>query len=203
MAAGTLLATPNGWRAARSLSPGDLLLTLDGGTMPVLGVEHHALWDAPEAAPAKLWPYHVPRGAIGNTSPLHLLQGQHVLFEEAVALDLFGVYSVAVPVTELEGYFGIRRQPPDGAISAVTLHMEQTEVLLAEGGTMLLCPAQSPAALELSEAQEVIYPVLLPAHCQSLLDELEEQGGAGAAAAAAPDDPDAMLDEVARYAALA
>lgn len=202
-AASVRLATPHGWRPAHALRAGDEVITLDGGTQTVREIFRQPVWSSTDACPANLWPYVVPAGALGNTGALTLMQGQHVLFEEDAALEMFGVFSVGVPVTELEGYFGITRLAPVGRLELVYLIMDQNEVLIAEGGAMILCPAGKARASgdraggsllsdEWSEQPEstgegIDYPVLQPAHCESLLDELVDRGGIGGTYMPEPD----------------
>lgn len=210
-AAHVRLATPMGWRPTHGLRAGDEVFTLDGGTQIIRDVLRQPVWSAAEPCPANLWPYLVPAGALGNTGALSLTQGQHVLFEEEAALEMFGAFLVAVPVTELEGYFGIQRIAPVGRLDLVFLIMDQNEVLMAEGGAMVLCPAGQPGGNrsaggdplgaaghaagtahehrppradvldyaypdDAASEESIEYPVLQPAHCESLLDELEGRG---------------------------
>ena len=131
IAGGTLIGTPAGWRAARTLRPGMLVHTLDGGVRPLADVLHRPA-GADEAA------IRVPGGALSNCGDLWLMPRQDVVIESPVLRAVLGVPQALVAAEELEGLLGCRRVRgwPEGV---VTLRCAGDEIVFANSGALLRC----------------------------------------------------------------
>lgn len=142
-AAGTEVATTEGWRPVEALAPGDRVLTFEHGSQPVRAVQRGLLWRGAAPCPEPLWPLLVPAGALGNTSPLTLLPEQSVLVESDLAEDLYGDPFVLLSVRYLEGALGIRRVAPGlgQPVEVVIPLFDQPEIAFANGAALILCPA--------------------------------------------------------------
>lgn len=134
-APGTLIDTSRGWRPVEDLAPGDRVQTFDGGLVPLV----RATCD--EGPSVRLW--HVPAGAIGNCSDFTLAEGQFIGFRGRMAQRLFGIPLVMAPATALGGFRGIR--PAKGSAPTITLAFAQEDIAMAQTGTLLLVPGQTPA----------------------------------------------------------
>jgi len=146
-AADTRVATPMGWREVGALSVGDKILTVDDDWQPVRQLHKSILWPGKIGCPKALRPLHVPGGVFGNDTPMTLLPEQGVMFESEEALEMFGAYSVIVPASLLEGFFGTYRFIPKGELDVVSLVFDREELIVTETGAMVQCPRHGPAGL--------------------------------------------------------
>ena len=144
---GTQIATPEGWRAVERLSPGDRLLTFDGGPQSVIAVQSAQVEAGHTAWPQAHWPLEVPDGALGNRGVLRLLPCQPVLLESDLAEDMFGDPFALVPAAALEGWRGIARAAPRPQETAHILILPTDAVIYAAGHALVYCPADSSAGL--------------------------------------------------------
>lgn len=140
-AAGTDIATPDGWRSVEDLVPGDRVLTFDHGSRAVRSVRRGRLWRGGRMCPRPLWPLWVPKGALGNTTPLTLLPEQSVLVESDLAEALFGDPFVLLPAHMLDGLWGIHRLPPERPVEVIVPLFDRPEVAFANGAALMFCPA--------------------------------------------------------------
>lgn len=187
LAAGTLLATPQGWRPVEDLRVGDKVLTFDGGLQPVARIHKGLLWRGQGACPPALWPLKVPEGSLGNTQELQLLPEQNVLIESDAAEDIYGDPFALVPATALEGALGIERHPQTGPLAVFSLGFESDEIVYLNGSTLAFCPSRmdgSPVPLDEIDDGSVLqeYCVLTDLEARAVVRELM----AGAADETAP-----------------
>ncbi|MDF0600362.1 Hint domain-containing protein [Psychromarinibacter sp. C21-152] len=154
--AGTLVATAMGWRPVEAIARGDLVLTFDRGMQKVTRITKAIAWSeaVSEAVsearqiPRAAWPLHVPAGALGNAAPMTLLPDQAVMLESDTAEVLYGDPFALVTGADLDGFRGIARVPPRGAVEAVMLHFEQDEVVFAGEGALAHCAADRMMSIE-------------------------------------------------------
>jgi len=140
-AAGALVATHLGWRPVEALTVGDYVLTFDNGMQPVAAVTRGAYWLAPGDCPDHLLPICVPAGVLGNDRPMTLLPEQSVMVESDAAEELLGDPFALISAEGLLGFRGIDRMLPWQAFDVVTLHFAQDQVIYADGGALVYCPA--------------------------------------------------------------
>ncbi|MGB3243495.1 MAG: Hint domain-containing protein, partial [Sulfitobacter sp.] len=139
--AGTRVASNLGWRSIEALTVGDSVLTFDNGMQVVSEIRRMTFWtDAPDTAPA-MWPVIVPAGALGNRNELTLLADQGVLVECDAADELYGDPFAVIPAHTLDGIRGITRAAPDAQIELIAIYFEAEQVIYAEGGALIHCPA--------------------------------------------------------------
>jgi hypothetical protein len=138
----TAIATPQGWRQAASLMPGDEVLTFDNGVRPVAASAIHAL--SPDGGGH--WPMCVPPWALDNRDEVLLLPEQKVLIEADVAEELFGEAFVLVPAQALQGWRGIDRARPPQGKAAVVLRFDEPQIVYASRGVLLSCPGEGLAS---------------------------------------------------------
>lgn len=187
MMAGTKVASNLGWRVAEGLAVGDKVLTFDHGMQEIVGIERQTFWlDAPDTEQAQ-WPVIVPVGALENRVPLTLLADQGVMVESDAAADVFGDPFVIVPAHALVGVRGITRQAPKTPVELIALTFAEEQVVYAEGGALIHCPAKIKTLDSFIDAQSG-YDVLSPkdaafvAECLSVEDEMLASGGMAAVA---------------------
>jgi hypothetical protein len=140
-AAGALVATHLGWRPVEALTTGDHVLTFDNGLQPITAVTRGAYWLAPGDCPDHLLPISVPVGVLGNDRPMTLLPEQSVMVESDAAEELLGDPFALISAEGLLGFKGIHRMRPWQAFDVVTLHFVQDQVIYADGGALVYCPA--------------------------------------------------------------
>lgn len=128
----TLVATPEGWRAAGGLALGDPVLTVGAGPLSLVSVAR---------AEAPLWVQALPAGACGNRAPVVLPPGQCLLFEPRPG-DL-----ALIPAEALEGWRGVRSRP-NGA-RPLTLQLQWPEMIYAGPGLILSLPGMGRSACPL------------------------------------------------------
>ncbi len=132
-AAGTRIATPQGWRRVEALRAGDLVETLDDGPQPILWTNGAATLAVGAARPVR-----VRAGALGNAADL-VVSRQHLLMVEGPDVELlFGEPQVLAAAKDLiDGQAVVE----DGCCGMVRYHhilMDRHQVLIAEGA-----PAES------------------------------------------------------------
>lgn len=156
--AGTLIATPDGERAAEALSPGDLVLTKDHGAQPLRWLGTRRVEGAGDFAPI-----HIRANTFGAhrdllVSPLH-----RILIRDTLAELLFGESEVLVAARDLVNDHSVRRRPMD-RVTYVHLLFDQHEVIFSQGlETESFLPGpQTKAYFEDTIMTEIyaIFPVL-------------------------------------------
>lgn len=141
IAAGTRVATAIGWRDAAALQAGDMVLTFDGGLQEVRAVLRRRLWEGRGPCPEAFWPLAVPAGALENAKAMMLLPNQGVMLESDLAEELYDDPFALVPAVAFAGLHGIERVFPGDPIDVVCLQFESDQVVFAEQGALLFCPA--------------------------------------------------------------
>jgi hypothetical protein len=129
----TLIDTAAGWRPADSLRIGDHVQTWDGGAARVLGLDRRPLADGSRAIV-------LPGGLFDVCSDLVLLPDQHLLLDTGDDPAFPDALAVLIPARALEGRPGIRSVTLTQA-SAVTPLFADEEILWAQSGARLHCPA--------------------------------------------------------------
>ena len=85
---GTLIETEFGFKQARTLRPGDMVQTFDGGLREVVNIRH--------SVPRLTAMVHVPVGALGNDAALDLPSDAIVAIEGDLALELFALQGIGI-----------------------------------------------------------------------------------------------------------
>ena len=130
---GTLVETPQGWRAIETLAIGDSVATLDGGFAPITHLQS-GLSDAP------LW--RLPAGALNNCSDLLLSGDQYIATPETAELDLYDAPYVLLPVSALTGFRGIAPTISTAPYRIFELGFATEEVLYVQSGAMVHAPSR-------------------------------------------------------------
>ena len=179
--AGTRVATSMGWRDVGALQEGDMVLTFDGGLQPVTGLRRRPMWSGRGACPSAFWPLLIPAGALENAKAMLVLPRQGVMLESDVAEEVLGDPFVLVPAVALEGVRGIERSYPDDPVDVITLSFETDQVVFAEQGALLFCPASGDLVQTALEAPagggECLYemlPTTSAVHLARGLDAVDE-----------------------------
>lgn len=125
--AGTLIATPDGERAAEALCPGDLVLTQDDGPQPLRWIGTRQV-----AATGDFAPIHIRANTFGDhrdvlVSPLH-----RVLIRDNMAELLFGESEVLVAARDLVNDRSVRRRE-GGEVTYVHLLFDRHQVVFSDG----------------------------------------------------------------------
>ena len=144
---GTRIASNLGWRPVEDLVTGDHVLTFDDGPQVIRHVRRHVLWDGRGECPRHLHPIRLFAGTCDLTRDVTVLPGQAVMIESDAAEAVTGDPFALVSASALRGMQGAGRLHVDGPIEVVELFFETDEVIHAEGGLLLFCPAL-PDAVE-------------------------------------------------------
>lgn len=125
--AGTMIATPDGERAAETLKPGDLVLTQDDGPQPLRWIGTRQV-----AATGDFAPIHIRANTFGAhrdllVSPLH-----RVLIRDNLAELLFGEAEVLVAARDLVNDRSVSRRA-GGEVTYVHLLFDRHQVVFSEG----------------------------------------------------------------------
>lgn len=167
--AGTKVATSIGWRPVEAIAAGDLVLTFDGGLLPVKQVVRRQFW-TDESDPAD-WPLKVPAGALGNRGDMYVLPRQLILVESDTAEAVLGDPFALIPAAALDGFRGITTVRPGEVIEAIELQFESEEIVYANIGALFL----APAAGDLLSQRESTYAPLGLEQANFLVDCLAEE----------------------------
>ena len=183
LAAGTQVATAQGWRNIEAVQVGDKVLTFDDGMQKVVSIQ--TAWVLPEQrqlATTQL-PLHVPKGALGNKSDLTLMPEQAVMIESDLGEVMFGDPFTLIPALALEGFKGITRQRPSRPLQVVSLQFDNDQVVFASVGALFYCPsneAQSVAGI-FEESYMPGYEVLTLSKAREFVDTMEDEDAQDAA----------------------
>lgn len=164
---GTLLATPQGPRAVETLSPGDLVLTVDAGAQPVrwVGQTDH-VWPG---AQEKHKPIEIKAGALGHGLPERnmAVSPQHrMLMAGPAVAEMFDTPEVLALAKGLTGLRGVRVMQGRRKASYVSVLLDRHHVLIAEG-------AQTESFYPGPTALDMLSP-LYATQVRSLFPALEE-----------------------------
>jgi hypothetical protein len=167
--AGTRVASNLGWRAIDALAVGDKVLTFDHGMQQIVRICRARMWrDAPGTA-AALWPVVIPQGALGNREELVLLPDQGVMIESDAAHDLHGDPFMILTAHSLVGLRGIHRRQPVQRVELTAIYFDHDEVMYAEGGALVHCPADMFTLDKFLEAVPPTYTVLSGGQAEELV----------------------------------
>ena len=170
--AGTLIATPDGERAAETLMPGDLVLTQDDGPQPLRWIGSRTV-----AATGKFAPIHIRAGTFGThrdllVSPLH-----RVLIRDSLAEILFGEAEVLVAARDLVNDRSVTRRE-GGQVEYVHLMFDRHQVVFSEGlGTESFLPGP--------QTNDSFEPEIVDEIC-ALFPEIDRETGIGYSPTARP-----------------
>lgn len=178
---GTKVATTIGWRPVEAIAAGDMVLTFDGGLQPVAEVRRRVVWGGGRED-HRHWPLHVPAGAMGNARPMLLLPDQTVLVESDAAEELTGDPFALIPARALDGFRGIAPAAPAMRLEIVQLAFETDEIVFANVGALVYCPADFDILAAIRrriEAGGRVYEVMDFDTAETLvtLMEIDEAGG--------------------------
>lgn len=138
----TLVETPHGWVAARTLQTGDALATLDGGFVPITAIT------TPRVTSAMV---HIPGGALSNCSDVMLPGHVHVGLD--LPAHLSDAPLVTAPLNALCGWNGIR-PTLSGTATLATLHFDSEELVFAQTGLLVhAAPRSNPFFEQLSHGE--------------------------------------------------
>lgn len=160
LVAGTRVASMMGWRGVESLAKGDMVLTFDNGMQEVMDVRRVSINLAAADEDQALWPVIVPPEALGNKDKLTLLPDQGVMLECEAASDIHGDPFAVVSAQALVGVRGIYRAPPMTRIELIAVSFVEDQVIYAEGGALILCPAPTTTLDRLICDTQTAYEVL-------------------------------------------
>jgi len=167
---GTRVASNLGWRAIDALAAGDKVLTFDHGMQQLTEVRRAHMWlDAPDTA-EMMWPVVVPQGALGNREELVLLPDQGVMVESDAAQDMHGDPFAIITAHSLVGLRGICRRQPMQRVELIAVYFEHDEVIYAEGGSLIHCPADISTLDKFLDAATPTYTVLSGEAAEELAD---------------------------------
>ncbi|WP_299024746.1 Hint domain-containing protein [uncultured Sulfitobacter sp.] len=168
--AGTRVASNLGWRAIDALAVGDKVLTFDHGMQVITEIRRAHVWlDAPETVEV-MWPVVIPVGALGNREELVLLPDQGVMVESDAAQDMHGDPFAILTANSLVGLRGIRRRQPMQRVELIAVYFAHDEVIYAEGGALIHCPADMSTLDKFLEAGAQTYQVLSGEVAEELAD---------------------------------
>lgn len=149
IAEGSRIVTPEGVRPVESLSPGDRLLTLDGGAEPLLWVGRRRVPTTLLRLERALRPLRLPEGSLGPGRPaagLRLGGRARVLLRARAAEELFGEPEVLIAAADLAEAGLARTEHALQPVVYVQLLLPRPAVLIAEGvGVESFHPAHAPA----------------------------------------------------------
>jgi hypothetical protein len=169
---GTLVAADTGWRAVEELAVGDRVQTFDNGMQPIVEIRRELLRTGQVSSSDHPWRVVLPAGALKGTSEITLLPQQGVLLESESACDAMGDPLAVVPAQVLVGISGIRAQPIRETLQAYRLIFASEEVVYADGGLLLHCPAAALPA-QMKVANPPLYDVKTLAEAQAMLTDLD------------------------------
>ncbi|WP_160147738.1 Hint domain-containing protein [Tabrizicola flagellatus] len=132
-AAGTLIDTPDGPRAAGSLVAGEVVTTLSNGSRPLRWVGRRWVSAIEMLAHPGLRPVVIAPGALGNARDLVVAPAQRLLIDDWRAEVYFGEDRVLVPACALVDPPAARSGLPGEGVDYVMLLCDRHEILLAEG----------------------------------------------------------------------
>lgn len=166
---GTLIETEFGFKQARTLRPGDMVQTFDGGLREVVNIRH--------SVPRLTAMVHVPAGALGNDAALDLPSDAIVAIEGDLALELFDLPVVTAKLVALIGHNGISTALPQ-RIARIHIDCTEEELLWSEGGLVLNAGASDDdgfySVLSLSETRMIVEAGRESATEQNAAAEIDE-----------------------------
>ncbi|MCT2539237.1 Hint domain-containing protein [Sedimentimonas flavescens] len=174
IAAGTRIATEDGWRRVETINPGERVLTFDHGPRRVQQIMRATLSDGCGHCPPHMLPLEIPPGVLGNAEAMMLLPEQIVLIESDLAETLYDDPFAFIPAAALEGYRGAARIAPQQPFEVIFLQFEDAEVVYANGAGMILCGAADGTPLDALMEGRTDYRVLPLDKARRLVEALIE-----------------------------
>jgi hypothetical protein len=159
-AAGTRLATPDGWRPIEDLGIGDRLMTQDHGLQAVRWMGR-----ATCRASGALVPVRIAAGALGYGLPCRdlLVSPQHrMLLRSRIAARMTGQREVLVPAKKLLGLPGVTLADDLATVTYLHLMFDQHEIIFAEGAPTESLPPGPQAIAALGPEVEAELRMLFP-----------------------------------------
>ncbi|WP_176473884.1 Hint domain-containing protein [Actibacterium ureilyticum] len=136
---GTLLETESGWRPVDAITVGDRIHSFDGGLRQVQAVRRHFVTrDA--LITAGILPVRIAGGTLGACSDLVLMPGQGVLCPVEAARH-GGQEHRLIAARDLRDRAGVAQRPARAALALTELGFAEEEILWANTGVLLHCPA--------------------------------------------------------------
>lgn len=135
-AAGTLIETDRGLRPVEALQPGDLVLTRDGGAMPIRWIGCAAVDARRLDLQPNLRPIRIRAGALGPGMPARdlIVSPQHrVLVASRIVQRMFAVGETLVAAKHLVGLPGITVECPPGGVDYWHILLDRHQVIRSEG----------------------------------------------------------------------
>ena len=139
----TVLITAEGPRAVARIAAGDRLMTFDHGFQPVSHVERLAFARIPVEIPESMWPLRIPVGLFGNAQDRFVAPDQNILIESDLAEMEFGDPFVLIPARVLAALPQVERVKPSPERVIHRLRFERPELVVTDGGAVLLCDTGS------------------------------------------------------------
>ncbi|MEM9438185.1 MAG: Hint domain-containing protein [Pseudomonadota bacterium] len=160
---GARILTPQGLKKVEDLRPGDEVVTLDNGPVPITWVGSKSLSGLELLFRRNLAPVIIPAGALGPNMPERrlIVSPQHRIFVDSpIAERMFGHRQVLVPAAKMVGYNGIHRALPAEGIEYIHFLCSTHQIVFAEG-----CATESlflgPQALKsMGDEIEELFPHL-------------------------------------------
>lgn len=132
------IETESGWCAVGDLTPGMAVHTVEGGLQPVQDINLREQ-DTPR--------WQVPEGALNNCAALTLSAGTLMGLRDPWCLRLHGSPLVLCHIDALTGFRGIARAQTTATQTLYQLRFARSEMIYAQSGTLLLCPAAEDTSL--------------------------------------------------------
>lgn len=133
---GCLIATPGGSRLVETITPGDLVLTIDGAAEPVLWVGLTRVSWAEQMATTRKRPVRIGKDALGPGTPERavMISPQHrVLVRSPYVARMAGTPEALVPALALTGLPGVRLMPSLPGLEYVHIACARHVLLRVEG----------------------------------------------------------------------
>ncbi|MEH6647266.1 Hint domain-containing protein [Sulfitobacter sp.] len=124
---GTMIATPDGERAAETLRPGDLVMTKDAGPQPLGWTGQSTVPGTGKHAPITLAPE-----LTGARRPLTVSPQHRMLFTDWRAELMYGDAEVFIPASHMLGFEGAETAPAE-RVTYIHHMLDQHHVIYAEG----------------------------------------------------------------------
>jgi hypothetical protein len=124
---GTMIATPDGDRAAETLRPGDLILTKDAGPQPLGWTGQSNVRGIGDHAPITLAPE-----LTGARKPITVSPQHRMLISDWRAELMYGDTEVFIPASHMLGFEGAELTPVN-RVTYIHLMLEQHHVIYADG----------------------------------------------------------------------
>lgn len=133
---GSLIATPDGERCIEDLRQGDLVLTANGESLPILWAGHRHIGAAELAADARLWPIRFLPGSLGGGFPkraLRLSRQHRLRLGGKLIARMTGQDGVLIPAIGLLDLRGVDTIAPQEGVTYYHILLPKHAIVLCEG----------------------------------------------------------------------